>query len=196
VLEAFLLHEPADAEHPEPPVRRGTGDRLREEPGDVVAEPMVDAVDPRFGGDALQVPAVGLGARDREARREQLPSEQPGRVQRLRVDVLRVARERERDAGDPRRVPGDRRRSMREVGVEVADVRKVEEPVGEGDALEELLEEDLARSCEAGRARAAGERDRERGGAEDSRRPTPERAAERRQEAREVGDEPDGKPGA
>ena len=64
---------------------------------------------------------------------------QPRGFRSRRVDVARVAGEGERQAGDPRGEPGDRRRAVGEVGVQVADIGRGEQPVGERDAWSSSL---------------------------------------------------------
>ena len=79
----------------------------------------------------------------------ELAPQQPGRVERLRVDVLGVAGERERKPRDRRGEPGDGRRAVREVRVQMANGRRLEQPVGEIDGEQELLHVHLARPAEA-----------------------------------------------
>src|SRR5678815_2624742 len=61
-----------------------------------------------------QVFTVGVRAGDYETRRAHLASQQPGRIQRTAVDVFRVGRERERQAGDDRYEPCDCCRAVTE----------------------------------------------------------------------------------
>ena len=157
-VEALLGHEPADAEDAQVTVAlRGRG-VLLEEAREVGREAVVDEVDVRRGGDRLQVRDVGLGAGDDEARGVELALEPALRVELRRVDVARVAGEGERQAGDAGGQPGDRRRAVREVRVQVTDVGR--EPVGERDRLDQFLDVDLARAAERRAAVAEGLRDR------------------------------------
>ena len=129
-------------------------------------------------------------AGDDEAGGEQLAAQPALRVEVLGVDVARVAGEAERQAGDARRVPGDRRGAVREVRVQVADVGRVEQAVGERDRLEQLLDVDLARAREAGAAVAqrlrAGRGER----AGEAERAAARDAGDRGRERRQVGAAP------
>ncbi len=151
-VEALLGDVAADGEDAEVAVARGGGRGLAQQPREVRVDPVVDEVDLRLRGDLPQMPDVRPRAGDDEAGGEQLAPQPALRVEVLGVDVARVAGEAERQAGDARRVPGDRRGAVREVRVQVADVGRVEQAVGERDRLEQLLDVDLARAREAGAA--------------------------------------------
>ena len=132
------------------PLRCAAAPLAAQQVREVRREAVVDEVDAGLGRDRLEVLDVGLRAGDDEARGVQLAPQPPLRVQLRRVDVARVAGERERQPGDAGRQPRDRRRAVREVRVQVADVRR--ERVGERDRLDQLLDVDLARAGEAGPA--------------------------------------------
>ena len=134
------------------PLRAPGGRGVVAAAGEIRVQPVVDEVDLRLGRDRLEVADVRLRAGDDEARGEQLAAQPALRVEVLGVDVAGVAGEAERQAGDPRRVPGDRRRAVGEVRVQVADLGRVDQPVGERDRLQQLLDVDLARAREAGAA--------------------------------------------
>ena len=124
--------------------RRAVGEQAREVGGQAV----VDEVDSRRGRDRAAGGAT-LASVQVTAKRaaSSLRRSQPFGLS-SRVDVARVAGERERQAGDARGEPGDRGRPVREVRVQVADVGRVEQPVGERDRLQQLLDVDLARAGE------------------------------------------------
>ena len=90
--------------------------------------------------------AVGLGAGHDERGGVHLAPQQAGRVELLGVDVLRVAGERERQAGDRRGQPGDGRRAVREVRVQPGHVAGPVEPVGQVHGTKELEDVELAGS--------------------------------------------------
>ena len=118
-----------------------------------------------------QVIAVRLGAGHHHSSRTDLPGEQAGRVQRLAVDVLGMRGERERQAADERREPGDRRGAVAEVRVQVAHPGIVEHTIGDGDRLQQLLHVDLARPRHDAVARTDRLRRCRRGCAEHAKRP-------------------------
>jgi hypothetical protein len=107
-----------------------------QEPGEVGVQAVVDEVDPRPGAQAVEVLGVGAGAGDHEARVAHLALEQPGGVEGAAVDVLGVSRERVGQPEQPGGEPGDRRRAVSEVGVQVGDAPGRVDAVGEGHRLQ------------------------------------------------------------
>ncbi len=162
--------------------RPRAGEQVRE----VRREPVVDEVHVRLRRDRAQVAQVGLRAGHDEARGAQLAAQPAVRVQIGRVDVARVAGERERQPGDRRGVPGDRRRAVRDVRVQVADVGRVEQPVGERDRLQQFLEVDLARTGEGAAAVAQGLGERRARGARQPKRTAAQTAPQTGQERPQV----------
>ena len=122
------------------------GPRSRAAAGEVGVQAVVDEVHvrasaPAAAGASLLAP-VQVTTNDGGAH---LAAQQAGRVQRLPVDVLGVAGERERQPGELGRQPGHGRGAVREVGVQVPHVPGLDQPVGQVDGLQELLEVDRAR---------------------------------------------------
>ena len=144
-------------------MRERDGSAAVEQSREVVVQPVIDPMHGGLRRDALEVTAICLGAGDREPRGEQLSPQQAGGIEALQVDVLGVAGERERQARDQRGEPRNGRAAMREVRVQMPDVRGGEQPLGQGDGLKQLLEVHLARPRPARFPRSHRLRERRRG---------------------------------
>ena len=166
----FFGTRPADPEHPQAPVgnrprQRWVVRRLSQQAREVGIQSMTDGIHGRAAAQPRKILTVGLGAGDREARRVKLAPQQPGRVQRRAIDVLGVSGERERQAGDQRRQPGDGGRAMAKWACRCAHVGRQRAAGRPARPPEELPEVHLfrlrAQTC-AGRAPPADRRRRRR----------------------------------
>ena len=188
-VEAFLPHvatDGDDAEH----VRRRTaidrGELALHQIREFGVQPVVHAKHGCIARELLKERAVCFRARDREPRRGELAPEQAGRIERRRVQVLRMSGERERPGRHHRRQPCNGRRTVAEVSVQMPHLRRVAEAIGQGDRLQEFLRVHLARRGPDAVAGAHGLRERGERRPNDTARPPDQRSAKRRQEQRKV----------
>jgi hypothetical protein len=183
----LLVDHPTDADDAE--AAGGGGRRgVLHEAGEVGVEAVVHEVDGRVGRQRAERLGVGRGAGHGERSRPQLACKQAGRVERRLVDVLGVARERERQAAQAGRQPGHGRGAVGEVGVEVGDVADRIDPVGDGDRLEELLQVHLAQPPALASSHGLGGGHADDAG--EAQRVPPGCAPERREEGAQVGAQP------